>query len=72
MKAQYPLLAARAVTAPTPTTLWITNDCLEMAETPRVIGRAFQTMIEEARAAPDVVASMCLLLLLSVYFRLCL
>ncbi|XP_023761115.1 uncharacterized protein LOC111909549 [Lactuca sativa] len=56
LKANCPQLASRAVQVPPSAVFHITNGWQGKAEASRARGRAFQLIVEEAHAAPDLVA----------------
>lgn len=58
VKINYPLLAARQVQAPNPTTLRVTNGCQGRDEALKFMGRSFKITAEKARAMPKVVTGM--------------
>lgn len=65
-KVDYTSLIVGAVSTPATLTFRITDDRQGKAEAPVVRSRAFQLTDEEARATPNVVTSMCLLLILFI------
>lgn len=66
--ANYPLITGRTVQALAPMTRRITDVRQGRVEAPKAIGCSFQLTVEEARAAPNVVAGMYPFILCQIIF----